>query len=281
MLQRRRNVEEGARARNRSRRYQVRAAKRRDRDRRLAAERRRCHGELANRIPGQGTTVKTEKLSYKAWQRQYPRALRCVALVSASLRNKPGCEPIEFGTRYTCLSQFCHVDGTYTKKTLNQRFHQFPDGTKVFVFCLPGSFRPGRSSRCDPGRKVLDRCAKRSCEWRRTDLNLREGACFALPHAVLGVRAGRSKNSAECTCEAGNAVAVAHLAAVRVLESGAVGTQAPAGLHHRGKTCSRWAAAMHRCRGSSTMDEFTRALDGGLQSTAPPIRFGVMAGWTA
>jgi hypothetical protein len=33
----------GTKARNRSKRYQALAAKRRDRDRRLAAERRRCH----------------------------------------------------------------------------------------------------------------------------------------------------------------------------------------------------------------------------------------------
>jgi putative transposase len=63
----------GAKARNRSNRYLALAAKRRDRDRRLAAERRRCHGELANRILGKGATVKTEKLSYRAWQRQYPK----------------------------------------------------------------------------------------------------------------------------------------------------------------------------------------------------------------
>jgi hypothetical protein len=34
--------------------------------RRLAAERKRAHGELANRILVQGTTIKTEKLSYKS-----------------------------------------------------------------------------------------------------------------------------------------------------------------------------------------------------------------------
>jgi putative transposase len=211
MLQRRRNVEEGARARNRSRRYQVRAAKRRDRDRRLAAERRRCHGELANRIPGQGTTVKTEKLSYKAWQRQYAKSTkaRSAGMFVSILGNKPGCELIEFGTRYTCLSQFCHVDGTYTKKALNQRFHPFPDGTKV---------GPAKSW---TGAQAFLRVASDGFESAR-------GRGFALPHAVLGVRAGRSKNNAECTREAGNAVAVAHLAAVRVLENGAVGTQAPA-----------------------------------------------------
>jgi hypothetical protein len=41
----------------------------RERERRLAAERERSHGELANRISRSGATVKTEKLSYKAWQR--------------------------------------------------------------------------------------------------------------------------------------------------------------------------------------------------------------------
>jgi putative transposase len=50
----------------RSKRYQALTLKRREHERRLAAERKRSHGELANRILGQGTTVKTEKLSYKA-----------------------------------------------------------------------------------------------------------------------------------------------------------------------------------------------------------------------
>jgi hypothetical protein len=34
----------------------------------LAAERKLCHDEFANRILGQGTTVKIEKLSDKSWQ---------------------------------------------------------------------------------------------------------------------------------------------------------------------------------------------------------------------
>jgi hypothetical protein len=53
------------------------------------------------------------------------------------------------------------------------------------------------------------------------------GRGFALPHVTLGVRAGRSNNGAKCTREAGNAVAVAHLAAARVPQSSAAGTQAP------------------------------------------------------
>ena len=37
--------------------------------RRSRSRRKRCHGELANRIIGQGTTVKAEKLSYRSFQR--------------------------------------------------------------------------------------------------------------------------------------------------------------------------------------------------------------------
>jgi hypothetical protein len=34
---------------------------------------------------------------------------------------------MEFGTRQTCLSQFCHLGGTHTEKPL----HQYPDGTRI------------------------------------------------------------------------------------------------------------------------------------------------------
>jgi hypothetical protein len=53
------------------------------------------------------------------------------------------------------------------------------------------------------------------------------GRGFALPHVTLGVTAGRSNNGAKCTREAGNAVAVAHLAAARVPQSSAAGTEVP------------------------------------------------------
>jgi hypothetical protein len=49
------------------------------------------------------------------------------------------------------------------------------------------------------------------------------GRGFALPHVLL---AGRSNNGAQCTCKAGNAVALAHLAAARVPGSAAA-TEAP------------------------------------------------------
>ena len=68
---RRGRAKKGARKWNRSRRYQRLAEKRRERERRLAAERKRAHGELANRIVGQGNVVKTEKISYVAFQKSF------------------------------------------------------------------------------------------------------------------------------------------------------------------------------------------------------------------
>ena len=48
----------GAKAKNRSRRYQALALKRRERDRRLAAERKRSHGQLANAVLMRGNEVR-------------------------------------------------------------------------------------------------------------------------------------------------------------------------------------------------------------------------------
>jgi putative transposase len=126
----------GAKARNRSKRYQALALKRRERERRLAAQRKRCHGELANRVMGQGTTVKTERLSYWAFQRTFGKSskVRGAGLFVSALARKleaAGGRLIEFGTRNTCLSQFDHVDGTLTKKPLSRRYHEFSDGTRV------------------------------------------------------------------------------------------------------------------------------------------------------
>ena len=74
----------------RSKRYSALASKRRARERRLACERKRSHGELANRILGQGTTVKIEKLSYRSWQRQYGKStkVRAAGTFFNVVRNK-------------------------------------------------------------------------------------------------------------------------------------------------------------------------------------------------
>ncbi len=46
-----------------------------ERYRREAAHRKTSHGQLANQIIAQGPTIKTEKLSYKAFQKQFGRSI--------------------------------------------------------------------------------------------------------------------------------------------------------------------------------------------------------------
>ena len=61
---------------NQSQRYGELARKRRERERRLAAERKRAHGEVANRILGQGIEIRTEQLSYRSLQKNYGRSVK-------------------------------------------------------------------------------------------------------------------------------------------------------------------------------------------------------------
>jgi putative transposase len=135
----------GKKAKIKSRRYIQKRAERKERERRLRAERRRGQGELKNRILGVGTTVKTEANAYKAWQRSRfgkRMKVKAPAALIAVLRMCHACRLIEFPTR-EALSQFSHEDGTYTKKPLNQRYHEFSDGSRVqrdlysaFLSCL-------------------------------------------------------------------------------------------------------------------------------------------------
>jgi putative transposase len=219
----------GARMRVRSKRYRVLARKRRERERCLAAERKRC-GALANRILGQGATVKTEKLSYRAWQRQrYGKSIKLraagafVRMLERKATAVAGGELIEFGTRYTSLSQFCHVDGTYTKKPLSQRYHQFPDGSRVgrdlyaaFLarYVLDNRLDAIQAARAWTGAQSFLRAASDGFEPA-------SGKGFALHHVTPGVRAGRSKNCAQKGREAGDVVALAALPVARVSENGA------------------------------------------------------------
>ncbi len=94
----------------------------------LAAHRKSLHGNMVNRILAMGTTVKIEKLSYKAFQRIWGKSAgkRAPGTFVAHLRRKAasaGGGVDEFSTYHTRLSQTCHNCGTVAKKTLNERWH--------------------------------------------------------------------------------------------------------------------------------------------------------------
>jgi hypothetical protein len=141
----------------------------------------------------------------------------------------PGGELIEFATRNTCLSQFCHVDGTYEKKPLKQRYHQFPDAMRVGrdLYCafLARYVRMVVSMRSK--RRMLGQVTQAFPRAASDGFEPARWRGYALPHVTLGVRAGRSNNGAKCTREAANAVAVAHLTAARVPQRSAADTKAP------------------------------------------------------
>jgi len=97
-------------------------------ERKLAAHRQSLHGRLANEIVRQGNTIHLEKVSYKAWQKQYGKSVglhapgmfvdrlkRTVARTGGTLHELP--------TRTTKLSQYCHGCKRYVKKPLSERWH--------------------------------------------------------------------------------------------------------------------------------------------------------------
>ena len=97
--------------------------------RKLVAHRKSLHGKLVHEIVAQGNTIITEKISYKAWQKQFGRSvgLRAPGMFVELLRRTvatTGGTLHEVSTRRTKLSQFCHGCKTYIKKPLSERWHQ-------------------------------------------------------------------------------------------------------------------------------------------------------------
>lgn len=110
---------------NRYRKVQARKAKV---ERKLAAHRKSLHGELGHKTVAMGRNIKTEKLSYKAFQRMFGRSVgkRAPGGFVARLKQiaeKAGGSVQEFPTRDTKLSQRC-VCGRIKKKTLSERIHR-------------------------------------------------------------------------------------------------------------------------------------------------------------
>jgi putative transposase len=102
--------------------------------RRLAEHRRSLHGNLANRILGQGITIHTEKLSYRALQRRFGRSVgrRAPGMFIATLSRKAasaGGTVAQVDTRTTRLSQRC-VCGAVHRKPLSLRTHRCGCGVK-------------------------------------------------------------------------------------------------------------------------------------------------------
>src|SRR5258708_1630881 len=91
--------------------------------------RKSLHGRMVHEIVRRGNTIRTEKLSYKAWQKQYGKSVGHSApgMLIDHLRRtvaSTGGTLDEFPTHSTKLSQYCHGCQSYVKKPLSQRWHQ-------------------------------------------------------------------------------------------------------------------------------------------------------------
>ena len=97
-------------------------------ERKLAAHRKSLHGRLVHQVVTCGTTIITEHLSYRAWQKQYGKSVGAHApgMFLEQLRRtvaRTGGILHEVPTTTTRLSQYCHGCGSYQKKPLSQRWH--------------------------------------------------------------------------------------------------------------------------------------------------------------
>jgi len=130
-------AKKGARTWTYSRRYRQLRDDKADAERCLASERKRSHGEETNRALALGDHFKMEDVSYKGWQKSlFGRSIgrRAPGTFVSQLKRKAaraGAEVEMIDTRKTRLSQFCHVTGEYRKKRLGERWHVFPDGSRV------------------------------------------------------------------------------------------------------------------------------------------------------
>lgn len=104
--------------------------------RKMIETRKKMHGELVNRIITIGNHVKLEKLSYKSFQRNYGKSVgfKSPGFFVSKLKTKleqVGGTLEEISTYDTKMSQYCHMLNDFVKKPLSQRYHEFPDGTRI------------------------------------------------------------------------------------------------------------------------------------------------------
>jgi hypothetical protein len=104
--------------------------------RKQAAHRKSLQGQLVNLILGMGDVIQLEKISYKAWQKNYGRSIgrRAPGLFVEHLTRKAasaGAEVHELPTQQLCLSQTCHGCGQKVKKPLAQRQHKCACGIEA------------------------------------------------------------------------------------------------------------------------------------------------------
>jgi hypothetical protein len=170
-----------------SKNYEKVRRRKAEKERKLAAHRKSLHGRKAHEIVAIGNTVILEKLSYKAWQKQYGKSvgLRAPGMFVEQLRRtvaSTGGTLIEVPTSRTRLSQFCHGCGRCVKKPLSQRWHHCACGVGPVQRDLYSAFL---ASTLDPDR-LIPSCAQAAIPWEASEARLRAAHARVLQRANEG-----------------------------------------------------------------------------------------------
>lgn len=128
-------VKKGTKRWHVSRRQHRTLERRREYYRRLAATRKRCHGQLAHQVLALGNAFHVERLSYRAWQRRYGKSVGICAPAMfmnrlSHLAESAGGRIVEVNARRAKLSQTCHC-GAVTPKRLAERWHRCTCGVSA------------------------------------------------------------------------------------------------------------------------------------------------------
>src|SRR5258707_3143090 len=118
-----------------SKRQRTVQARRREVYRKLAATRKRSHGQLAHRLLMVGNTFQLEHLSYRAWHRSYGKSVQLCApgmFVErlSRLAESAGGTIVDINPWRARLSQMCHC-GRGKKKARAERWHTCPCGASA------------------------------------------------------------------------------------------------------------------------------------------------------
>lgn len=163
------------------------------RERKLAAHRKSLHGRHVHEIVAVGNTVILEKISYKAWQKQYGKSvgLRAPGMFVEMLRRtvaSTGGTLIEVPTRTAKLSQFCHGCGCGVKKPLSQRWHHCPCGVGPVQRDLYAAFLASTLS----VDQLIPSCAQSVILWESAEARLQAAHERVLQRANEGQSLPRS-----------------------------------------------------------------------------------------
>lgn len=193
--------------------YQKTRRRKAEKERKLAAHRKSLHGHKVHEIISIGNTIILEKLSYKAWQKQYGKSvgLRAPGMFVEQMRRTVGSTGgtlLEISARQAKLSQFCHGCGKTVKKPLSQRMHHCSCGVGPVQRDLYSAFL---ASTLDPDH-LTPSCAQAVILWESAEARLQaaharviqranEGQSLPLSMAVRRAGVRQPQSLSEATLE--------------------------------------------------------------------------------